>query len=126
MNNQEIKILLSVEQRGATLRRSKEKETIKWFITKQDVSQKKLPKDVGNQIIKSGKVTRYPLITDNSTLYIKLTKDSYNFFVSDYCPAKHLMKNWKKMNSTQRLEYHLQILCEHHKGMSYTYNLLDD
>ncbi len=126
MNNQEIKILLSVEQRGATLRRSSEKETIKWFITKQDISQKRLPKDIGSQAVKSGKFNHYPLIAEDVAMHIKLNYDAYNYYTSDYCPAKALMKTWKKMNKTQRLEYHLQMLCNHHKGLSYSYEILED
>ncbi len=126
MNNQEIKVLVSVEQLGATLRRSTEKETIKWTITKQDLSQKRLPKDVGSKVVKSGTAAHYPLTVENSTMHIKLNKETYDYFTSDYCPVKHMIKAWKKMNNTQRLEYHLQLLCEHHRGLSYTYNILDD
>lgn len=125
MNNS-IKILLTVVSEGGTLLRQREKEYINYRITKQDVTNKRLPKEIGKQVIKSDKMFYYPLVTKPCTQHIKMSEEAYNHFISDYCPIKHLMKTWKKMTHNQRLEWHLQRICEHFKGISYSYEIMED
>lgn len=125
MNNS-TKILLTVVTEGGTLSRQSNKEYIKYYITKQDLTRKELPKDIGKQIVKSGRVPHYPLVAKPCTQHIKMSEDTYNHFLSDYCPAKTMLKSWKKMTPNQRLEWHLQRTCEHFGGISYSYEIMED
>ncbi len=126
MNNENIKVLLTVITEGGTLVRQSTKEKIRYTITKQDVTKSKLPKHIGSQVIKSGTITRYPLLSKDCTQHIKLNEDCYNYFISNYCPEKHLIPQWKKMNQKQRLEYNLLKTCQHLGGKSFTYEILED
>lgn len=117
---------MTINLESGVLVRQKKKEYIKYYITKQDLTRKELPKDIGKQIVKSGRVPHYPLVAKPCTQHIKISEVAYNHFISDYCPAKTMLKSWKKMTPIQRLEWHLQRTCEHFGGISYSYEVMED
>lgn len=65
-------------------------------------------------------------VNNNCSLHITLPMEAYEYMTSVNCPSKSLLKVWKKMDKTTRLEYHLKRLCEHHRGKSYSYVILDE
>ena len=125
MNNS-IKILLTVVTEGGTLSRQSEKENISYCIKEQDLTTRKLPLNVGNKIVKSGQIPHYPLVAKSCTQHIKISREAYNHFISDFCPEKSLIKVWKKMPKNQRLDWHLNKMCEFFRGNSYDYEILED
>ena len=52
--------------------------------------------------------------------------DAYNYMISSECPHWQKSKVWNKMSLEERLKAHLQRICEHHKGKSFTYIVLED
>ena len=124
--NTSIKILMTINLESSVLVRQDQKEYIKYSITKQDLSKEKLPKDIGKQVVKVNKIPHYPLVTKSCTQHIKISKEAYNHFISDYCPEKNMLKVWKKMPKNQRLDWHLNKMCEFFRGNSYDYEILED
>ena len=56
---------------------------------------------------------------------IKLTQDAYDYMTSSEQP--YWFKGpWKLMTKKQRLEVHLQRICDDRKGTSYTYSIFED
>ena len=41
-------------------------------------------------------------------------------------PSEKMVKIWKNLSKTQRLEYHLGIIASHFNALSYSYQVLDD
>lgn len=123
MNNQ-IKILLNIQGiEGGTLRPIGKKE-VKWSITKHDLDPKYKGKDAFKPIRK-GKV----IINDFEKIpcqqNVKLTQDAYDYMTSIEQP--YWFKGpWKLMTKKQRLEVHLQRICEDRRGKSFTYSILED
>ena len=124
--NTSIKILMTINLESSVLVRQDQKEYIKYSITKQDLTTKKLPLNVGNKIVKSGQIPHYPLVAKSCTQHIKISKEAYNHFISDFCPEKSLIKVWKKISKNQRLDWHLNKMCEFFRGNSYNYEILED
>nr|DAR32463.1 MAG TPA: hypothetical protein [Bacteriophage sp.] len=56
---------------------------------------------------------------------INLSVDAYKYMVSDEAPYFIKSKVWKAMNIKNRLEAHLQKICEQLNGISYTYEVLN-
>lgn len=58
---------------------------------------------------------------------INMSKEAYNYMTSkDSCLPNIKSYVWNKMNKTQRLEAHLDLVCKALKGTSYTYKVFDD
>ena len=56
---------------------------------------------------------------------IKLTQDAYDYMTSPEQP--YWFKGpWKLMTKKQRLEAHLQRICDDREGTSYTYSILEN
>ena len=112
MNNN-IKVSLRITLQGSILVRQEDFE----FITRVN-------KKTGKQYKK--KLRTYTLNAKPAILNKNLTNDAYDYFTSlDSCP-QFKKKEWKKMTSIERLEYHLAELCKFYRGNSYTYHVFED
>ena len=126
MNNV-TKIPLTIELEGSTLVRKSEPEVIKYTITERDLdpSKKWKGKD-GLKIIRKGENKYFPLKAKPASLHINMNLDAYNYMISSECPCWAKPKVWLAMTEEKRLEAHLQRICEHHRGKSFTYIVLED
>ena len=123
MNNQS-KILLSVQGiEGGTLR-AIGKKRVKWSITKRDLDSKYHGKDAFKPVRKGHMdIPEFEEVSCQQT--IKLTQDAYDYMTSSAQP--YWFKGpWKLMTKKQRLEAHLQRICDDRGGTSYTYSILED
>lgn len=117
MNNQ-VKILLSIQGiEGSTFRK----------VGVRKIPFKKLIRHKGKEIL----VTKYRTVDDiqvvSASQSIKLTQDAYEYFKSSECPLWFKDKRkWGLMTYRQRLELHLQRICEDRRGKSFTYTILED
>ncbi len=125
MNNQ-LKVLLTINGiEGATLH-SKGKTKIPFVIRKKDLYAKEYTGKDADKIIRRGarRVINYDVVPASKS--IKLTVDAYNYMTSSERPEWYFKKDWGLLSPTQRLELHLQRTCEHERGKSFTYNILED
>jgi hypothetical protein len=56
---------------------------------------------------------------------LNLTTDAYNYMVSGEAPHFVKPRDWEKLTKKQRLEAHLNRICEELGGVSYTYAVLN-
>ena len=125
MNNQ-VKVLLTINGiEGATLH-SKGKSKISFVIRKKDLFAKEYTGKDADKIIRRGVRRVNNLEAVSASKRINLTVDAYNYMTSAERPEWYFKKDWVLLNPTQRLELHLQITCEHERGKSFTYNILED
>ena len=125
MNNQ-LKVLLTINGiEGATLH-SKGKTKIPFVIRKKDLHAKEYTGKDANKIIRRGVRRVINLEAVPVSKSIKLTVDAYNYMTSADKPEWYFKKDWGLLSPTQRLELHLQRTCEHERGKSFTYNILED
>lgn len=123
MNNQS-KILLTVQGiEGGTLRPIGKKR-VKWSITKKDLDSKYHGKDAFKPVRKGHiDISDFEEVSCQQT--IKLTQDAYDYMTSSEQP--YWFKGpWKLMTKKQRLEAHLQRICDDREGTSYTYSILEN
>lgn len=123
MNNQS-KILLSVQGiEGGTLRLIGKKR-VKWSITKKDLDSKYHGKDAFKPIRRGHvDIPEFEKVFCQQT--IKLTQDAYDYMTSPEQP--YWFKGpWKLMTKKQRLEAHLQRICDDRGGTNYIYSILED
>lgn len=123
MNNQS-KILLTVQGiEGGTLRPIGKKR-VKWSITKRDLDSKYHGKDAFKPVRKGHiDISDFEEVSCQQT--IKLTQDAYDYMTSPEQP--YWFKGpWKLMTKKQRLEAHLQRICDDREGTSYTYSILEN
>lgn len=121
----ETKIVLNIVLKGATMVKRETPDIIKWELTKKDIDSKYKGNDK-NKVVKKGKRVHYTYDIKPATLHTNISLDAYNYFVSDEFPAFSNRKVWSQLSSKARLEAHLQHLCDHHRGISYTYEILKD
>lgn len=126
MNNT-TKISLTIVLEGSTLVRKSEPEVIKYTITKRDLEPYRewRGKD-GLEVVKKGEYKWYSRIAKPAAQHINMNVDAYNYMTSSECPYWAKPKVWATMSETQRLEAHLQRVCEHVGGKSFTYEVLED
>lgn len=115
MNNA-IKISLTIQLEGSTLIRKSEPEVF--------TLQKKFQKN-GKEVVKYIRRKHYPLVAKPASQHINLTEDAYNYMCDGDCPSFIKPSIWISMDSKQRLEAHLQRICEQMRGKSYSYKILD-
>ena len=121
----EIKISMSITLPGGVMltqaeakQLEKEKAGTGFDITKLKVEDKK-----GNKDVLSIKTRKYKSCSQS----INMSKEAYDYMVSkDSCLPNIKSYVWAKMNKTQRLEAHLDLVCKALKGTSYTYKVFDD
>lgn len=129
MNNQ-IKVLLTINGiEGATLH-SKAKRKIPFVLKKREMDYKNYGKRYkgkdGDKIVKKGFRKIYDFEAIPCTKSIKLTYDAYNYMTSKESPEWYFKKDWPRLSITQRLEIHLERICAHNGGKSFTYTILED
>lgn len=125
MNN-EIKVCLTIELEGSTIVRSGS-YNIPYVITKQDINPlKKFKGNQGKEIVKKGSIPHKKVTITPAYQHINITTDSYNYMVSKECPYWEKIKDWMRMSKKARLESHLLKTCEHFRGKSFTYEVLED
>ena len=121
------KISLTIELEGSTLVRKSEPEIVKYSITKRDLEpNKKWKSKDGLKVVRKGTFKHYPLITKPASHHINICVEAYKYMTSNECPYWAKPKVWAMMSETQRLEAHLQKICEHVGGKSFTYEVLGD
>lgn len=121
----EIKISVSITLPGGVMltqaeakQLEKEKAGTGFDITKLKVEDKK-----GNKDVLSIKTRKYKSCSQS----INMSKEAYDYMTSkDSCLPNIKSYVWAKMNKTQRLEAHLDLVCKALKGTSYTYKVFDD
>ena len=121
----EIKISVSITLPGGVMltqaeakQLEKEKAGTGFDITKLKVEDKK-----GNKDVLSIKTRKYKSCSQS----INMSKEAYDYMTSkDSCLPNIKSYVWNKMNKTQRLEAHLDLVCKALKGTSYTYKVFDD
>ena len=124
MNNH-IKVLLTINGiEGATLH-SRGKQKIPFVIRRKDLYAKFKGKN-GDDIIRRGvrKVFDFDVVPASKS--IKLTYDAYNYMTSTDKPEWYFKKDWNRLSLIARLELHLDRICKHNNGESFTYSILDD
>ena len=115
MNNNTIKILLTINLEGGALIRQCE-ETI----TLDGQNHLK-------PLLKKKTVKHVPLVQKPCYQQIKLNKEAYEFMTSkDGVLSRFNSYIWATMSKKKRLEEHLKEYCSDLKGTSYSYELLDD
>lgn len=129
MNNQ-IKILLTIEGiEGSTLH-TKRKVKVPFVITKADIHFQNHGKfykgNDGDKIVRRGvrKIYEYNSVPCKKT--IKMTQEAYDYMTSRESPEWYFKKDWGRLSPTQRLELHLDRICQHNGGKEFTYSILED
>lgn len=120
-----IKILLTIQLEGGTLVRKSEPEVIHYQLTKHDLDPRIKGKE-GFKIAKKGKVKYFPLEAKPASLCVNIGQEAFKYMTSKECPHWQRTKTWLGMSAKQRLEAHLQRMCEYHHGKSYRYQILED
>ena len=121
----EIKVSVSVTLQGSVMLTQAEAKQLEknkvgtgYDLTRIRVSDKKGNTDVIN--IRTRK-------SRSATHTINMCKEAYDYMTSkDSCPPNIKQSIWAKMKLAQRLEAHLDLVCKHLKGISYTYKVFDD
>ena len=125
--NYSPKISLTIELEGSTLVRKSEPEIIKYSVTKRDLEpNKKWKGKDGLKIVRNARLKHYTLIAKPASHHINICAEAYRYMTSNECPYWAKPKVWAMMSETQRLEAHLQRICEHVGGKSFTYEVLED
>lgn len=128
MNNQ-VKILLTISGiPGATLHTTRVK--VPFSITKEDIhfqNTGKLYKGRdNNKIVRKGVRKFYDIEVVPCTKSIKMTVDAYDYMTSIEIPTWYHKKDWKRLSTIQRLELHLQRICDANNGKEYSYSILEE
>lgn len=125
--NYSPKISLTIELEGSTLVRKSEPEIIKCILTKRDLEpNKKWKGKDGLKVVRNTRSKHYPLIANPASHHINICTEAYKYMTSNECPCWAKPKTWAMMRETQRLEAHLQRICEYVGGKSFTYEVLED
>ena len=125
MNNQP-KVLLTIEGiEGATLH-SKGIKKIKFIIRKKDLYSKPYSGKDADKIVRVGtrKIEDFEVVPCKKS--IKLSYDAYEYMTSKESPEWYFKKDWPRLSATNRLELHLQRICDANNGKSFTYSILED
>ena len=127
MNNNEIKILLTINLEGGVLTRQDKPELIMWSLNERDLNPDKDWKDgEGLKVVKRGSTKHYNFNSKECKQKIKITKDAYDYFISDEAPSFIKKSTWLLLKENQRLEIHLNSISENLGGKSYIYQILND
>lgn len=126
MNNA-TKILLTINLEGGVLTRQDKPEIIMWSLNERDLEPNKDWKDgEGLKVVKRGNTKHYNLIQKECKQRIKITKDAYDYFISNEAPSFIKKSIWLLLKENQRLEIHLNSISENLGGKSYIYQILND
>ena len=122
-----IKVSLTIELEGSTLIKGKP-ETRKFYITKRDLNMKKYSKTnpEGKVVVRKGKYTYTPMEAKPAIKKLNLCREAYEYMTSPEAPEWVKKGEWDRMSKTQKLESHLERICLHNNGISYSYIILED
>ena len=127
MNNNEIKILLTINLEGGILVRQDKPEIIMWSLTERNLNPFKHWKDgEGLNIVKRGSTKHYNLEPKECVQRLKLNQLTYNHFIGDEPPVGIKKYDWMMLKDHQKLEINLHLLCNDLGGKSFTYKVLND
>ena len=121
----EIKVSVSITLQGGVMLTQAEAEQLEknkvgtgYDLTKIKVKGKKGNSDIINMRTRKSRTV---------TQTISICKEAYEYMTSkDSCPPSIKQFVWTKMKPVQRLEAHLDLICKHLRGISYTYKVFDD
>ena len=121
----EIKVSVSITLQGGVMLTQAEAEQLEknkvgtgYDLTKIKVKGKKGNADIINMRTRKSRTV---------TQTISICKEAYEYMTSkDSCPPSIKQFVWTKMKPVQRLEAHLDLICKHLRGISYTYKVFDD
>lgn len=112
-----VKVSLTIQLEGSTLIRKSEPEVIGFQMRKKSKG--------GYQYVK-GETIHYPLCTKPAMKHINLSPEAYKYMTSGETPYWSNSRKWGGLTSRQRLEAHLQRICESCNGKSFSYTILQD
>ena len=98
-----------------------------WSLNERDLNPDKDWKDgEGLKVVKRGSTKHYNFNSKECKQKIKITKDAYDYFISDEAPSFIKKSTWLLLKENQRLEIHLNSISENLGGKSYIYQILND
>lgn len=124
MNNI-TKVSLTIEVEGRTLVRKSDVEVISTIFKKFPAKKLKNGKEIPERVKKID-ITHNSLMSKPAKVHVNLNMEAYNYMISPECPYWAKPKKWVNMDKIARLEAHLQRICEHTRGKSFTYEILED
>lgn len=92
------------------------------------LSVKKFDKKTKKYFIKNEPLEYYTRRCCEAQQVIRMTDEAYEYMTSSVCPEWFTpsMHKWKRMSELQRLEEHLDRICESLGGIRYTYDIYAD
>lgn len=126
----QTKIILTIHDiEGATLH-SEGKSKIPFSITKSDMHwqnhKKEYKKPDKDKVVRKGIRKINNLVAVPCTKSIKMVQEAYDYMTSRESPEWYFKKDWSRLSAIQRLELHLDRICKHNGGKSFTYSILED
>ena len=121
----EIKVSVSITLQGGVMLTQAEAEQLEKnkVGTGYDLTRIKVKGKKGNADVINVKTRKFRTVTQT----ISMCKEAYEYMTSKgSCPPDIKQFVWAKMKPVQRLEAHLDLVCKHLKGISYTYKVFDD
>lgn len=121
----EIKVSVSITLQGGVMLTQAEAEQLEKnkVGTGYDLTRVKVKNKKGNAEVLNVRTRKSRTVTQTISMY----KEAYEYMTSkDSCPISIKQYVWAKMKPVQRLEVHLDLVCKHLGGISYTYKVFDD
>lgn len=121
----EIKVSVSVTLQGGVMLTQAEAEQLEKTKkgTGYDLTSIRVKDEQGNADVLNVRTRKFRTATQSLSMY----KEAYEYMTSkDSCPPNIKQSVWAKMKPIQRLEVHLDLVCKHLRGVSYTYKVFDD
>ncbi len=121
----EIKVSVSITLQGSVMLTQAEAEQLEKnkVGTGYDLTRIKVNGKKGNADVINVRTRKFRTVTQT----ISMCKEAYEYMTSKgSCPPDIKQFVWAKMKPVQRLEAHLDLVCKHLKGISYTYKVFDD
>jgi hypothetical protein len=122
----ETKIIVSIETKGAKLRRAGTPIKIGWFITNKDLNPKGFKKNKGVKVIKRGQSRHYPLVQDKVIQHIKLTKECYQYMITTPIAPYNKKGTWNNLTNIERITSHANNLASTLNGKVIGIDILED
>lgn len=129
MNNS-TKISLTIKLEGSALHRSAESINIGYTITEKDVHpEKKFKGTEGFKIVDKGVRKHFPKENNFVYQHLNINQTSFEFFTSKAgCPNRNkpTLIWWFGLSKAERLNYHLNRICQSLGGLGYTFVIFED
>lgn len=121
----EIKVSVSITLQGGVMLTQAEAEQLEKnkVGTGYDLTRVKVKNKKGNADVLNVRTRKSRTVTQTISMY----KEAYEYMTSkDSCPTSIKQYVWAKMKPVERLKVHLDLVCKHLRGISYTYKVFDD